>query len=661
MRAIKNNDNPINEAKIIDQIKALSIDMINEAGSGHPGIVLGAAPIIYTLYAHHLMIDPLNPNYFNRDRFILSAGHGSSMLYSTLYLAGYNLNLEDLKAFRKIGSKTPGHPEYMKTEGVDATTGPLGEGLAMAVGMAMGEKHQEALVNQDGNRVIDYKVYVLCSDGDLMEGVSYEAASLAGTLKLNNLIVLYDSNDISLDGSTSLSFKENVRERFEALGWNTFLVPNGNDIPMLNKAINDAKLSDKPTLIEVKTIIGEFSKNQGTNVVHGKPLDSEDITNIKNKLNMRDIPFLVSQNAMEDFQKLVFDRCESIVGVFEKKFSILSEDKQNLVKKFMSKDKSIVVNDLDFELPSEKESIRVSSGKVINAYCKKSDVLFGGSADLFGACNNYIDDGGDFSSSNYSGKNIYFGVREHAMGSIMNGLALVGFRPYCSTFLSFSDFLKPSIRMAAMMDLPVVYLFTHDSISIGEDGATHQPVEQLLSLRTIPNVDLLRPADANEVLGTYKTVLEKKSGPSVICLSRNEVSVLVDASIRGVSNGGYIVKREQRRLDGIIISTGENVHSAIEVSNNLFTKGFDIRVVSMPSIKRFLAMDSEYREEVLPVEIRKVVIEPSSNYNWNKIVFNDKYIISLDQFGDSGSSSDVCKKYGFDVESLEEKVENLFS
>lgn len=661
MRAVKNNDNPINEAKIIDQIKVLGIDMINEAGSGHPGIVLGASPIIYTLYAHHLMIDPLNPNYFNRDRFVLSAGHGSSMLYSTLYLAGYDLSLDDLKSFRKLGSNTPGHPEYMKTPGVDVTTGPLGEGLAMAVGMAMGEKHQEALINQDINRVIDYKVYVLCSDGDLMEGVSYEAASLAGTLKLNNLIVLYDSNDISLDGSTSLSFKENVRERFEALGWNTFLVPNGNDIPMLNKAINDAKMSDRPTLIEIKTIIGEFSKNEGTNIVHGKILDADDITNIKNKLNMRDIPFMVSQSVMEDFQKLIFDRCENIVGEFEKKFDKLPDDKKELIKALMNKDKSISVNDLDFELPIEKEAIRVSSGKVINAYCKKNDILFGGSADLFGACKNYIDDGGDFSSINYAGKNIYFGVREHAMGSIMNGLALVGFRPYCSTFLSFSDYLKPAIRMSAMMDLPVIYLFTHDSISVGEDGATHQPVEQLLSLRTIPNIDLFRPADANEVLGSYKAILEKKTGPSIVCLSRNEVSILADASIKGVANGGYIVKKEQRRLDGIIISTGENVHAAIEVSNNLFTKGFDIRVVSMPSIKRFLAMDNEYKDEILPVEIRKVVVEPSSNYNWNKIVFNDKYIISLDEFGDSGSCSEIYKKYGFDVESLEEKIENLFS
>ena len=661
MRAVKNNDNPINEAKIIDQIKVLGIDMINEAGSGHPGIVLGASPIIYTLYAHHLMIDTLNPNYFNRDRFVLSAGHGSSMLYSTLYLAGYDLSLDDLKSFRKLGSNTPGHPEYMKTPGVDVTTGPLGEGLAMAVGMAMGEKHQEALINQDINRVIDYKVYVLCSDGDLMEGVSYEAASLAGTLKLNNLIVLYDSNDISLDGSTSLSFKENVRERFEALGWNTFLVPNGNDIPMLNKAINDAKMSDRPTLIEIKTIIGEFSKNEGTNIVHGKILDADDITNIKNKLNMRDIPFMVSQSVMEDFQKLIFDRCENIVGEFEKKFDKLPDDKKELIKALMNKDKSISVNDLDFELPIEKEAIRVSSGKVINAYCKKNDILFGGSADLFGACKNYIDDGGDFSSINYAGKNIYFGVREHAMGSIMNGLALVGFRPYCSTFLSFSDYLKPAIRMSAMMDLPVIYLFTHDSISVGEDGATHQPVEQLLSLRTIPNIDLFRPADANEVLGSYKAILEKKTGPSIVCLSRNEVSILADASIKGVANGGYIVKKEQRRLDGIIISTGENVHAAIEVSNNLFTKGFDIRVVSMPSIKRFLAMDNEYKDEILPVEIRKVVVEPSSNYNWNKIVFNDKYIISLDEFGDSGSCSEIYKKYGFDVESLEEKIENLFS
>lgn len=659
MRVIKNNDNPINEEKIIDQIKALSIDMIHEAKSGHPGIVLGASPIIYTIYAHHLRVDPLNPEYFNRDRFILSAGHGSSMLYSTLYLAGYDLTLDDLKRFRQLDSKTPGHPEYLKTPGVDVTTGPLGEGLAMAVGMAIGEKHQASIINQDNNKIIDYNIYVLCSDGDLMEGVSYEAASLAGTLKLNNLIVLYDSNDISLDGTTSLSFKENVRERFEALGWNTSLVPNGNDLPMLNKTINDAKLSDKPTLIEVKTIIGEFSKNQGTNIVHGKPLDEEDITSIKNKLNLRDIPFTVSQNVMEDFQKIIFDRNENIVQEFERKFNELKEDSQLIIKQLMNKDKSIIINDLDFQIPDDKEEIRQSNGKVLNAYCKKSNILFGGSADLFGACKNYIEEGGDFSSDNYKGKNIYFGVREHAMGSIVNGLALVGFKPYCSTFLAFSDFLKPAIRLSAMMDLPIIYMFTHDSISVGEDGATHQPIEQLLSLRTIPNVEVFRPCDANEVLGTYKTIMEKKNGPSIIVLSRNKVPVLKDTSIKETANGAYIVKEEQRRLDGIIISTGEDIHNAIKVSNNLFTKGFDIRVVSMPSIKRFLEMPNDYREEILPIEIRKIVIEPSSSANWNKIIFNDKYIISIDEFGTSGNFSDIYKKYGFDVESLEHKIENL--
>lgn len=659
MRVIKNNDNPINEEKIIDQIKGLSIDMIHEAQSGHPGIVLGATPIIYTLYAHHLRVDPLNPEYFNRDRFILSAGHGSSMLYSTLYLAGYDLTLEDLKKFRQLESKTPGHPEYLKTPGVDVTTGPLGEGLAMAVGMAMGEKHQESIINQDNNKIIDYNIYVLCSDGDLMEGVSYEAASLAGTLNLNNLIVLYDSNDISLDGSVSLSFKENVRERFESFGWNTLLVPNGNDLSMLNKSINDAKQSDKPTLIEVKTIIGELSKNQGTHLVHGKPLDEDDITNIKSKLNLRDMPFTVSQNAMEDFQKLIFDRNENIVSQFETKFSDLEESSQLLIKQLMNKDKSLIINDLDFQVSNNKEEIRESSGKALNAYCKKSELLFGGSADLFGGCKNYIEEGGNFTHDNYKGKNIYFGVREHAMGSIVNGLALVGFKPYCSTFLAFSDFLKPAIRLSAMMDLPVIYIFTHDSISIGEDGPTHQPIEQLLSLRTMPNVEVFRPCDVNEILGTYKTIMEKKSGPSVIVLSKNKVPVLTDTSIKDTANGAYIVKKEQRRLDGILISTGEDVHSAIKVSENLFTKGFDIRVVSMPSIKRFLQMPSDYKEEILPIEIRKIVIEPSSSYNWNKIIFNDKYIISIDEFGSSGKKEDVYKKYGFDIESLEDKIENL--
>ena len=660
MRLFKSNDNPVNEVKIIDQLRALGIDMIDEASSGHPGIVLGAAPIIYTLFANHLRVIPENPSFYNRDRFIMSAGHGSALLYATLYLAGFDIELEDLKKFRQIDSLTPGHPEYEVTPGVDISTGPLGQGLASAVGMAIGEKHASALINEPKNKLIDYYTYVLASDGDLMEGIAHEASSLAGTLKLNKLIVLYDSNSISLDGKTSLSFTENIRASYEAMGWNTILVNDGEDIYQINKAIEDAKkTTDRPTLIEIKSTIGKYSKFQGTAEVHGKPLAKKDITNIKTKLGLRDISFTVSTESMEDFQYLIHERAKDLEEKFNKQKEELPEDKKEILKSLLLKNKRISFANLDFSISDEVQSLRKTAGEVLNAYCNNTSILFGGSADLYGACYNYIDGKGDFSSTNPLGQNIYFGVREHAMAAIMNGLALVGFRPYCSTFLSFSDYMKPAIRMSALMHLPVIYIFTHDSIAVGEDGPTHQAVEQITSLRTTPNLDVFRPCDANEVLGSYKSIMEKEENPAAILLSKNKLPVLPTASINDVSKGGYIIKKEQRHLDGILISAGEEVHLAIEVANRLFTKGIDLRVVSMPNIQRFLKQSPEYIDEILPVEKRKIVIEMTSSYNWNKLVFNDKYIISQDTFGASGKREDILKKFGFDIESLENKIENL--
>lgn len=660
MRLLKNNDNPINEEKIVEQLRALGIDMIHEAGSGHPGIVLGAAPIVYTLFAHHLRITPEHPDFYNRDRFIMSAGHGSALLYATLYLAGFDIELEDLKKFRQLDSITPGHPEYGTTPGVDITTGVLGQGLASAVGMAMGEAHASSLINEGKNKVIDYYTYVLASDGDLMEGVSHEASSLAGTLKLNKLIVLYDSNQISIDGKTNRTFTENILKSYEAMGWNTILVNDGDDLLQINRAIEDAKkVTDKPTLIEVRTTIGKYSKFQGTNVVHGKPLELEDITNIKNRLGVRDIPFTVSTESMEDFQYMIQERGRDLEEVFSSRKEQLSLEKKELLDSLLAKDKKISFEGEDVSISDEGEPLRKTAGKILNSYAQTSQLLFGGSADLYEACFNYIEEKGDFSSDNYLGQNIYFGVREHAMASIMNGLALVGFRPYCSTFLAFSDYMRPAIRMSAMMHLPVVYIFTHDSISVGEDGPTHQAVEQLTSLRMMPNLDVFKPCDANEVLGSYKTIMEKKENPAAICLSKNSLPVLSISSINEVSKGGYILKKEQIHLDGILIAAGEEVHSALEVASRLFTKGIDLRVVSMPNIGRFLKQSPEYIDEVLPVEKRKIVIEMSSSYNWNKLVFNDKYIISQDSFGASGKRGDVLKKFGFDIDSLEEKIENL--
>ena len=661
MITTKREESEINESKIVDQIRSIGIDMIDEAKSGHPGIVLGAAPIIYSLYAHHLRFDVLNSSYFNRDRFVMSAGHGSALLYATLYMAGFDISLDDLKGFRQIDSITPGHPEYRVTPGVDMTTGPLGQGIATAVGMAIAEANLRSRYNKGKKEIIDYNTYVLCSDGDLMEGVSYEALSLAGTLKLNKLILLYDSNNISLDGSTKVSFDEDISMRFVSMGWNVLTVNDGNSVSSISKAIDEAKKSvDKPTLIEIKTTIGKYSKLEGTNLVHGKPLEKDDITAIKKAMDIRDIPFTISKTTMEDFQYFISKRCKNLSSKFEKMISTLSEDEQKDLSYLMDNDKKIDLKDLVYDLPSDgSEALRDTSSKILNFIVSNNNNILGGSADLFGACKNYIEDGGDFSSNNYLGKNIHFGVREHAMAAILNGISLCGFRAYGSTFLSFSDYMRPAIRLACMMQLPVTYIFTHDSISIGEDGATHQPVEQLISLRSIPNLEVFRPADANEVIGAYKCIMEKSSSPSVISLSKSKLNILSSTKVNEVSHGGYVVFDSGRKLSGILIATGEELHLAIEVAKRLQTKGIDVRVVSMPSIKRFQEQDDSYIEEILPVEVRKIVIEAASSLSWNSIVFNKKYLITLDQFGVSGKRLDVYKKFGFDVDSLEEKIEDL--
>ena len=655
------NTSEINPERIVNQIRCLGIDMIDAANSGHPGIVLGAAPIMYALYANHLRFDPENPEYFNRDRFILSAGHGSALLYATLYMAGYDISLDDLKNFRQLDSKTPGHPEYGVTPGVDCSTGPLGQGFATAVGMAMAEANLRTRYNIDKKEVIDFNTYVLCGDGDLMEGISYEAASLAGTLKLNKLIVLYDSNNVCLDGKTALTFNENVSMRFISQGWRVITVEDGNNVEAISNAIAEAKKTeDKPTLIEIKTVIGKGSMLEGTNKVHGSPLTKEDITKLKEKWEIRDIPFQISQNTCDEFRTLINERCNGLNEKFMNLVSTLEEPIQKELAFFMGKDKSIDFKDLIYDAPEYNiESPRDTSKKILNTIVKRTPYILGGSADLFAANKTYIEDEGNFSRENYLGKNIYFGVREHAMGAILNGLSLVGFRPYGSTFLSFQDYLKPAMRLTALMNLPNIYVFTHDSISVGEDGPTHQPVEQILALRSLPNMEVFRPADANEVIGVYKTIFEKESGPAVITLSRNKLPILECTKGNEVEKGGYIALDSMRKPDGIVISSGEELHQVIEAAKNLRTKGIELRVVSMPNLERFLKQDEEYIESVIPVEIRKIVVEATTSYSWNRIIFNRKYIITQDQFGASGKWKDIYKKYGFDAKSLEEKIENL--
>lgn len=644
------------EEKIIGEIKSLGLDMIEEAGSGHPGIVLGAAPILYTLYLNHLRFDASNPNFYNRDRFIMSAGHGSSLLYSILYFAGYDLSLDDLKAFRRLNSKTPGHPEYKKTPGVEMTTGPLGQGFATAVGYAIAEKHTEALINKR-EKVIDYNIYCLCGDGDLMEGVSYEAASLAGSLKLDNLIVLYDSNKITMDGKIDNVFDEDITKRFESMNWTVLTT---SDEPQdIDDAIIKAKEADKPTIIQVATTIGKDSSLAGSNKSHSGCFDKEEISKIKTTLGVRDIPFTISNEAVEEFRSYIKERNKDLVTNFDEIKEMLDEEEKSILNKLINPDKSIKLTTLDYTKPDDNEELlRISANKVLNSYSLISPLIIGGNADTSSSTKIYLNELTSFTKDNYIGRNINFGVREHAMASIANGLALAGYRPFVSTFLSFSDYLKPALRLTALMDLPVTYIFTHDSISIGQDGPTHQPVEQLVSLRAIPNMEVFRPADSNEVIGSFKTIYENNS-PSSLIIGRGSIKILESTSISATSKGGYIVHNEERKLDGVIIATGEEVTLALEVMQLLKEKGYDLRVVSMPSIERYNNLTKEEKEELLPLGVKKFVIEKGSSYSWYSFVYKDSYLFTLDKFGASGKTEEVNSFYGFTKEEISLKIEAL--
>lgn len=644
------------EEKIIGEIKSLGLDMIEEAGSGHPGIVLGAAPILYTLFLEHLRFAPEVPDFYNRDRFIMSAGHGSSLLYSVLYFAGYDISLDDLKSFRRLNSKTPGHPEYMKTPGVEMTTGPLGQGFATAVGCAIAEKHTASLINNK-EKVIDYNVYCLCGDGDLMEGVSYEAASLAGSLKLNNLIVLYDSNKVTLDGKTENVFDEDIAARFESMNWNVLFT--SDSVEDINNALIKAKSADKPTLIEVITTIGKGSLLAGSNKVHSGPLGEEEISKIKTSLGVRDIPFTISNEAVEEFRNYIKERNKDLIVDFDTKLETLESDEVSLLNKLMDKDKSIKLTSLDYNKPDDNEELlRISAKKVLNSYATISPLIIGGNADVSSSTKMYLNELSPFSKDNYKGRNINFGVREHAMAAIANGLALAGYRPFVSTFLSFSDYLKPALRLSALMNLPVTYIFTHDSISIGQDGPTHQPVEQLVSLRAVPNLEVFRPADSNEVIGSFKTIFENNK-PSCLILGRDKIKILETTSISATSKGAYIVHNEERKLDGIIIATGEEVTLALSVMKLLKEKGYDLRVISMPSIERYNLLTAEEKEELFPVGAKKFVIEKGSSYSWYSFVYKDSYLFTLDKFGTSGTKEEVDSFYGFTKEEISLKIEAL--
>ena len=651
--------------KTISNIKSLGIDMIDQAGSGHPGIVLGAAPLIYTVYARHMNINTVDPTWICRDRFVLSAGHGSAMLYATLYLAGFNISLDDLKNFRRVGYKTPGHPEFGHTPGVDMTTGPLGQGIASAVGMAIGEKILENKFKlSDGKPLINYNVYALVGDGDLMEGVSYEACSLAGTLNLDNLIVLYDSNNISLDGDTSNTFTENVIERFNAMGWHTEKVLNGTNVEDIDKAINRSKKSGKPSLIEVKTIIGNGSVNAGKNIVHGKCLSKEDIRSVKRGLDIKDEPFYVDVNNMNKFRNQIVERSARKYELWARNYrEFMNNSNEDVIEVFNSffNPKKIDIINTDFNLDKGiKEATRVTNGKIMTTISKNIHNFIGGSADLSSSTNTYLKDMQDIKDNHYFGKNIWFGVREHSMGSILNGLALSGFKPFGSTFLTFSDYMKPAIRLSALMNLPVNYIFTHDSINIGPDGPTHQPIEQLAMLRSTPNLMVFRPADANELIGCWDVMLNS-SGPNALVLSRQDVRTLPSTVPEYVKYGAYPVRKERKQLHGIIIATGTEVFTSLLIAEQLYNEiGLDLRVISMPCQELFLMQQERFKNSLIPGGTKTIVVEAGSSFGWYRFVINEKYLMTIDKFGISGTKGEVENYCNFTFEQIKERIRKLF-
>ena len=651
--------------KVINTIRVLSAEAIEKANSGHPGLPLGAAPAAFTLFNEHLKHNPKNPDWINRDRFILSAGHGSMLLYSLLNLYGYGLKIEDLENFRQFDSLTPGHPEYKHTKGVEASTGPLGQGIAMGVGMAIAEKHLAALFNKDDNKLIDHMTYILCGDGCLQEGISNEASSLAGTLKLNKLVVLYDSNNITIEGDTEVAFTENVRARYEALGWNTLYVEDGNDIEAISKAISEAKKStDKPTLIEIKTKIGfGATGKEGTAGAHGAPLGAESLAALRKNLTYEEEGFNVSQDVL-DYMK---EKCTELDKYEEDWYKQLEAYKAKYkadydkLMSFYDGEVSEEVLEAMTDIELKDDASRASSGKVLNKVSHVLENIIGGSADLGPSNKSVMNDEKYFSSECPEGRNIHFGVREHAMAAICNGILLHGgLRSYAATFLVFSDYMKPSIRLASLMNLPAIYILTHDSIGVGEDGPTHQPIEHLAMLRSIPNINVIRPADSREVIYAWQSALMSKETPTCLILSRQGLKLL-DNSSEEALKGGYIVHKEAKdAIDAIIIATGSEVALSIEAAKDLEAKGKSIRVVSMPSQEIFLNQDKEYIEKILPSNVkRRVSVEALSTMPWGKFVGLEGTAIGIDRFGSSAPGKVLFEKYGITKEHVEEEVIKL--
>ncbi|TAA72496.1 transketolase [Planococcus salinarum] len=656
----------------VTTIRTLSIDAIEKANSGHPGLPMGAAPMAYTLWTKHMNHNPKNPDWFNRDRFVLSAGHGSMLLYSLLHLSGYGLEMDEIKNFRQWDSKTPGHPEYHHTTGVEATTGPLGQGIGMAVGMAMAEKHLAATYNKDNMDIVDHHTFALCGDGDLMEGVAGEAISLAGHLKLDKLVILYDSNDISLDGDLSMSFSEDIRKRFESYGWNYLRVEDGNELDDLSAKIAAAKSnSDKPTLIEVKTVIGYGAPNKsGKADAHGAPLGEDEMKLVKEAYEWTfDKDFHVPEEVYETFQQAT----EELGGKAEAEWNKLFEQYESEHPELAEQLKAAIRGDLpegyDAEFPEyevgKKQATRASSGDMVNAIAKTVPSFFGGSADLAGSNKTNIKGGGDFDAENAAGRNIWFGVREFAMGTALNGMALHGgLHVFGGTFFVFSDYARPAIRLSALMGLPVTYVFTHDSVAVGEDGPTHEPVEHLASLRAMPNLNVIRPADANETKQAWKLALTAKSHPTLLVLSRQDLPVLEqtgELAATGVEKGAYVVSGVENP-QAILLATGSEVSLAVEAQKQLAEENISVSVVSMPSWDRFEKQDKEYKQSVIPPTVKKrLAIEMGSSFGWDRYIGEEGDILAIDRFGASAPGQRVMEEFGFTPDNVAAKVKKLIN
>lgn len=642
------------DKRSIETIRFLSVDAVNRANSGHPGLPMGVATMAYVLFKEHLKFNPADPNWLDRDRFILSAGHGSMLQYSLLHLFGYDLSMEEIKNFRQLGSKTPGHPEYGITPGVEMTTGPLGQGLAASVGFAMAEARLAAELNTEENNLIDHYTYVIVGDGDLMEGVSYEACSLAGHLRLNKLIVLFDSNEITIDGRTDLARSEDIQQRFRSINWNTILVEDGNDYQAVNQAINQAKSSDKPTLIELKTIIGYGSINKAdSSAAHGAPLGVEEARLTKQAFGWDpDKEFHVPPQVADNYAAIVKQKQRDYDDWMER-FNAL-DNKQEVLDRLKTEPGEGMLDGL-FSVESVSKATRVHGQTMINALYPYAPYLFGGSADLAGSNLSTIDSADFFSAENRTGANVHFGIREFAMACIVNGITLHGgYRAFGSTFLSFADYMKPAIRLAALMEIPSVFIFTHDSIGVGEDGPTHQPIEQALMLRSIPGMHVFRPADSAETAIAYYQAFSGDRPASILLTRQNlpELSLNMTDGLRG----GYVAYETGQQPDLIVMASGSELYLAVEAAKAL-QEEIQIRVVSMLSMELFEQQPEEYKKKVLPDDIRKrFAIEAASRRSWDRYLGLDGDSLTLDRFGESAPGKDLFEHFGFTTEQVTERI-----